>query len=269
MFVVKFYLNKSKIMIKKITQISFAIAIALFLVSCKNTKQKMQDYVNSYNNSTSMMQDEVITHTSAKALLQDNKIEIRIDTNLDQSASNKSIYKDMFPAFLGETMKKDPASVELINEGVTFEIYFLANNSTVLAELKVDREELKKLLAKNNTNSLDKNTGSDVDSEMQQMLALMNQNMPIVNEDGTKVLKIDISDKNELVYKIEVPKQYSEVLKGEGAKVLMKENILRSSDLKNIIGSIKRYGITTIKYIYQDAKGQLVNDIILTEKDLK
>ena len=257
-------------MIKKITQISFAITIALFLVSCKNTKQKMQDYVNSYNNSTSLMQDEVITHTSAKALLQDNKIEIRIDTNLDQSASNKSIYKDMFPAFLGETMRKDPASVELINEGVTFEIYFLANNSTVLAELIVDREELKKIMAKSSANSLNKeNTDSDSGSEMQQMLALMNQNMPIVNEDGTKVLKIDISDKNELVYKIEVPKQYSEILKGDGAKVLMKENILRSSDLKNIIGSIKRYGITTIKYIYQDAKGQLVNDIILTEKDLK
>ncbi|WP_207784957.1 hypothetical protein [Flavobacterium sp. HTF] len=258
-------------MIKKITQISFAITIALFLVSCKNTKQKMQDYVNSYNNSTSLMQDEVITHTSAKAFLQDNKIEIRIDTNLEQSKTNESIYKDMFPAFLGETMKKDPASVELINEGVTFEIYFLANNSTILAELKVDKEELNKLLAKNTTNSLDKkqNTESDSGSEMQQMLVLMNQNMPIVNDDGTKVLQIDLSNKNELVYKIEVPKQYSEILKGDGAKVLMKESILRSSDFKSILASVKRYGITTIKYVYQDKKGQFINDIVLTEKDLK
>lgn len=256
-------------MIKKITQISFTIAIALFLVSCKNTKQKMQDYVNSYNNSTSLLQDNMITHTSAKAFLQDNKIEIRLDTNLEPGQENRSIYKDLFPAFLGETMRKDQASVELINEGVTFEIYLLANNSTVIADLKIDKRELKNLMAKSNATDKKVDTDSGPESEMKQMLALMNQNMPIVNEDGTKILKIEIGAKNEIVYKVEVPKEYSEILKGEGAKVIMKENILRSTDLKSIIGSLKRYEVTAIKYVYQDVKGKFVNDVTLTDKDLK
>ncbi|CAC9976700.1 MULTISPECIES: hypothetical protein [Flavobacterium] len=258
-------------MIKKITQISCTIAIALFLVSCKNTKQKIQEYVNTFNNSSALFHNDIISSASAKAFLNENKVEIRIDTNLEQNESSKSIYNQMFPALLGEMLKSDRASMELIREGVTFEMFFLANNSTILAELKVDEKELNKILSKNNTPAVDRKelSSSGMNPEMQQMLAIMNQNMPIVNEDGTKIIKIEISDKNELVYKIEVPKKYSELLKGEGAKVLMKESILRSSDLKTILGSIQRYNITTIKYLYQDAKGNLVNDIILTEKDLK
>ncbi|WP_406843052.1 hypothetical protein [Flavobacterium soyae] len=258
-------------MIKKITQITCTIAIALFLVSCKNTKQKIQEYVNTFNNSSVLFQNDVISSASAKAFLAENKVEIRIDTNLEADESSKSIYSQMFPSILSEMLKSDAASMELIREGVTFEMFFLANNSTILAELKVDEKELNKILSKNNAASIDRKelSSSGLNPEMEQMLAIMNQNMPITNEDGTKILKIEISDKNELVYKIEVPKQYSELLKGEGAKVLMKESILRSTDLKTILGSIQRYNITTIKYVYQDAKGKLVNDIVLTGKDLK
>ncbi|MCD9575774.1 hypothetical protein [Flavobacterium soyae] len=258
-------------MIKKITQITCTIAIALFLVSCKNTKQKIQEYVNTFNNSSALFQNDVISSASAKAFLAENKVEIRIDTNLEADESSKSIYSQMFPSILSEMLKSDAASMELIKEGVTFEMFFLANNSTILAELKVDEKELNKILSKNNAASIDRKelSSSGLNPEMEQMLAIMNQNMPITNEDGTKILKIEISDKNELVYKIEVPKQYSELLKGEGAKVLMKESILRSTDLKTILGSIQRYNITTIKYVYQDAKGKLVNDIVLTGKDLK
>ena len=256
---------------KKITQIAFAFAVALLLVSCKNTKQKIQEYVNTFNNSSALFHNDIISSASAKAFLNENKVEIRIDTNLEQNESSKSIYNQMFPALLSEMLKSDAASMELIKEGVTFEMFFLANNSTILAELKVDEKELNRILSKNATTSIDRKelSSSGMNPEMQQMLAIMNQNMPIVNEDGTKILKIEISDKNELVYKIEVPKQYTELLKGEGAKALMKESILRSSDLKTILGSIQRYNITTIKYAYQDAKGNLVNDIILTGKDLK
>lgn len=258
-------------MIKKITQISCMIAIALFLVSCKNTKQKIQEYVNTFNNSSELLQNDVISRASAKAFLNENKIELRFDTNLEPNESSKSIYNQMFPTLLGEILKNDAASVELIREGVTFEMFFIANNSTILSELKVDQKELDNILKKSKMVDIDRKelSSSGINPELQQMLSIMNQNMPITNEDGTKILKIEISDKNELVYKIEVPKQYSELLKGEGAKVLMKENILRSSDLKTILGSIQRYNITTIKYIYSDAKGNLVNDIILTEKDLK
>lgn len=126
---------------KKITQIAFAFALALVLISCKNTKQKIQEHVSTYNNSSSI-KGHGITSTTAKAFLNDNKIEIRIETNLEENDENKLAYKDSFPDLLKEMIKNDQISTELINEGVKFDVYFLAYNNAILAQQLVDKEEL-------------------------------------------------------------------------------------------------------------------------------
>jgi len=126
---------------KKITQIAFAVMIMLVLVSCKNTKQKIQEHVSTYNNSSSI-KGSGITSTTAKAFLNDNKIEIRIETNLEENDTNKLTYKDSFPDLLKEMIKNDQISKELIEEGVKFDIYFLAYNNAILAQRVVDKEEL-------------------------------------------------------------------------------------------------------------------------------
>ncbi|TDW52407.1 hypothetical protein EV144_1011097 [Flavobacterium sp. 270] len=128
-------------MIKKITQIAFAFAVVLLLVSCKNTKQKIQEHVSNYNNSSSI-KGSGITSTSAKAFLNDNRIEIRIETNLEENDANKLAYKESFPALLKEMIKNNQISADLINEGVSFDVYFLAYNNFILAKQLVDKEEL-------------------------------------------------------------------------------------------------------------------------------
>ncbi|MFD1604927.1 hypothetical protein ACFSJW_05620 [Flavobacterium artemisiae] len=126
---------------KKITQIAFALAFALFLVSCKNTKQKIQEHVSTYNNSSSI-KGHGITSTAAKAFLNDNKIEIRIETNLEENEANMAAYKESFPQLLQEMIKNNQISTELINEGVSFDVYFLAYNNAILAQQLVDKQEL-------------------------------------------------------------------------------------------------------------------------------
>lgn len=126
---------------KKITQIAFALTFALLLISCKNTKQKIQEHVSTYNNSSSI-KGHGITSTAAKAFLNDNKIEIRIETNLEETDENRAAYKDSFPELLKEMIKNDQISAELINEGVSFDVYFLAYNNAILAQELVNKEEL-------------------------------------------------------------------------------------------------------------------------------
>ena len=126
---------------KKITQIAFFISIGLLLVSCKNTKQRIQEHVTTYNTSSSI-KGSGITSTSAKAFLNDNKIEIRIETNLEENEANKLTYKDSFPDLLKEMIKNDQISRTLIEEGVKFDVYFLAYNNAILAQRVVDKEEL-------------------------------------------------------------------------------------------------------------------------------
>lgn len=126
---------------KKITQIVFVFVFALFLVSCKNTKQKIQEHVSTYNTSSSI-KGHGITSTAAKAFLNDNKIEIRIETNLEENDANKAAYKDSFPDLLKEMIQNNQISSELIDEGVKFDVYFLAYNNAILAQQLVDKEEL-------------------------------------------------------------------------------------------------------------------------------
>jgi len=141
MFELKINYKNQKIMIRKITQIAFAFAVVLLLVSCKNTKQKIQEHVSTYNNSSSI-KGHGITSTTAKAFLNDNKIEIRIETNLEENDTNKLTYKESFPDLLKEMIKNDQISSALIAEGVTFDVYFLAYNNAILAKKLVDQEEL-------------------------------------------------------------------------------------------------------------------------------
>ncbi|MBZ4034586.1 hypothetical protein K6T82_07395 [Flavobacterium sp. 17A] len=126
---------------RKITQIAFVLTFALILVSCKNTKQKIQEHVSAYNTSSSI-KGNGITSTTAKAFLNDNKIEIRIETNLEENDENKLAYKESFPDLLKEMIKNDQISSSLIAEGVKFDVYFLAYNNAILAQKLVGQEEL-------------------------------------------------------------------------------------------------------------------------------
>jgi len=126
---------------KKITQIAFIFSFALLLVSCKNTKQKIQEHVSNYNTTSSIKGGNVVS-TSAKAFLNDNKIEIRIETNLEGTDANKLAYKDTFPSLLKEMVQNDQISPALIEEGVKFDVYFISYNNIILAQQLVDKEEL-------------------------------------------------------------------------------------------------------------------------------
>lgn len=79
-------------MIKKISQIACAIMMVFTIISCKNTKQKLQEYVVTYNKTIapSFRADDV-TLTTARGYINDDKIELRFETNLEQNETNKRL----------------------------------------------------------------------------------------------------------------------------------------------------------------------------------
>lgn len=135
-------------MIKKITRILFTVFFVLLLMSCKNTKQKLQEYVTNYNTEAASFKSENVTLTTARGYLNDNKIELRFETNLENNESNKNNAEENFSVLLKEMIKKDQISKELIEEGVAFHAYFLANDNTVLAKQIIKKEEMDLLLKK-------------------------------------------------------------------------------------------------------------------------
>ena len=135
-------------MIKKITHSFFAIILILTLISCKNTKQKLQEYVATYNSTAPTFKADNVTLTTARGYINDNKIELRFETNLEQNESNKNATIKRFPDLLREMLNKDQIPKELVNEGVQFDVYFLADDNTVFVKEIVNAETMPELIKK-------------------------------------------------------------------------------------------------------------------------
>lgn len=132
---------------RKIIPTLFAVVVLMSLVSCKNTKQKLQEYVITYNTSTAKnFHKENITLTTARGYMEDGKIELRFETNLEQNESNKGAAAASFPKLLKEMIKENQIPQELVEEGVKFDTYFLADDNTVLAKEVINKEALPNLL---------------------------------------------------------------------------------------------------------------------------
>ncbi|CAA9199949.1 hypothetical protein ACHRVW_06965 [Flavobacterium collinsii] len=133
-------------MIRRISRVLFAVSLVLLLISCKNTKQKLQEYVASYNATAANFKSENVTLTTARGYINDNKIELRFETDLPETEPNKQEAQEKFPQLLKELIGKDQIFKELVEEGVQFHVYFLANDNTVLAKEIVNKEVMTKLI---------------------------------------------------------------------------------------------------------------------------
>ncbi|WP_426485832.1 hypothetical protein [Flavobacterium sp. 2] len=258
-------------MIRKITQILFVLTILLSLSGCRDTKQKTQAFVNAYNNSASNFSNEIITSTKAKAFLDQKKVEINVETTLEQNENNKAVYGQLFPVFLKQMLSTDKDVKELVEEGVVFQVDFLANDNTSIAEFKIDQKELAALI-KNNASKPEVAVGpstSNGSPELQEILVMMNKSMPVKNADGSKIVKIYLNNENQLVYQVEMPEDVLKLLENKAANSLVKESILREGQVQKVVRSLLPYGIKDLKYEYLNAKGKIINYMIITEKDLK
>lgn len=131
---------------KKIIQISFTIALVIILVSCKNAKQQLQEYVTTYNSTAASFKAEDVTLTTARGYINDDKIELRFETNLQQNETNKVKANTSFPKLLKEMINKNQIPKELVEEGIQFDAYFLADDNTVLVKQIINKESLAELL---------------------------------------------------------------------------------------------------------------------------
>lgn len=133
-------------MIRKVSQILCAVMMVFMLVSCKNAKQKLQEYVTTYNSTAANFKAEDVTLTTARGYINDDKIELRFETNLEQNAANKTKAESSFPKLLKEMINKDQIPKELVEEGIQFDAYFLADDNTVFVKQIINKESLAELL---------------------------------------------------------------------------------------------------------------------------
>ncbi|MTH14283.1 hypothetical protein [Flavobacterium sp. LC2016-01] len=133
-------------MIKKISLILCFFTVAMLSVNCKNAKQKLQEYVTAYNTAAPSFKADHVTLTTARGYINDNKIELRFETGLEQNQANKMAGDLAFSKLLKEMINKNQLPKDLVEEGIRFDAYFLANDNTVLSKKIIDKESISEIL---------------------------------------------------------------------------------------------------------------------------
>lgn len=246
---------------------SLALFVAFLIVACSSTTSKMNDFIKSYNQYAGKMSNAMIKSTEAKKK-SEREIEIIFHTQ-ETSDGGEDFYKTALSSMIPAVFTSDESSKDLINEGVTFKLSFVDPDGTVLSNALVDKaklDEIMKTLQKDGK-STDIN---DSKNGLESMLTLLRKNLPmVIDESGIKIVDIQVSDKNELVYIAEVPQDLSENLKSAAAKELVRQEMLRGTKLKSVFESMKSFNVQKIKYIYKDTKGKEIMDLLFTPEDCK
>lgn len=121
-------------------------AVAILSVNCKNAKQKLQEYVVAYNIAAPSFKADNVTLTTARGYINDNKIELRFEAGLEQNQANKMAGDLAFSKLLKEMINKNQIPKDLVEEGIQFDAYFLANDNTVLSKKIIDKESISEII---------------------------------------------------------------------------------------------------------------------------
>ncbi|MCZ4245821.1 hypothetical protein [Pedobacter punctiformis] len=241
---------------------------SILFTSCKSTSSKMNAFVLSYN--ASAKPNGIVYSTNAEALYDKKIIKIRIVTNYALEDTKNGIVDKFLPTLFVQLLAGEDLARELINEeGVNFEVTFFTIRLSEFSSITIDKKKLaeleKEAKGKINADDLLNNTGN---SKIKNILSILNKNLPVKDKNtGLTILKIDINDKNELLYDISVPNSIAEKIKGKDASEVLKDDILRNGNSKQLFMNVRSLGITTLKYKYRDEKGNYLNEITLTQQD--
>lgn len=251
----------------KITILLFSV---LLLISCRNTQSEMAKFVIMYNNTSSYIVNDVIRATKAETV-SPTEIKITIDTRISDDMQSEMTEKS-FPALISSVLLKEKISSDLLDEGVNFKVNITDVNYTNITTVDINKNTIKNFTASDvssNTSAIS-TVESDVNSELNEMLAILNKSLPIEDKaSGFKIMKIEAGNDQDIIYYVQVPNEIAEVLKIEGADNLMKDEVLRNPELKQILQKANQYNINKLKYRMTNNKGEKLKEIVINEKDIK
>jgi hypothetical protein len=262
---------------KELTLLAFILGILLF--GCgRDTRSDMQEFVKAYNEPNLFNQlssrNNVITSSVATANYFDKIIKIKLVTKFTMKDLQNGMIAKVFPALISESINKERSTKYLIDHGVKFEVTLytdqLSDFSTVIIDKKKLDELSKQALEIRNSPDNNQESGSNNQSlETAQMLRILNQNLPVTDQKtGFKTTKISVSDKNEVLYTIVVPKKLESAIAKKESADLMKDDILRGESFKNLLAGVRILHLSGIKYECRNERGELLNEIVISENHL-
>ncbi|KQT16914.1 hypothetical protein ASG31_11115 [Chryseobacterium sp. Leaf404] len=245
----------------------FVFALAAMLISCKkSTETRTAEFVKMYNNTSDMMVRSAGFKSTKATTTPTGDVDIEIKTTYLDNDMEAELMKNAIPDIIGQAIQAEPSGKELLAEGVKFNLKVYSSNGTMMSAQTIDKTTKKgnidlEAIAKGDTPN---------SSQLNEILKVFSKSLPIVDKaSGVKIVAINADAENNIIYSAEVPDQYAEVLAADAAAQIMKDEMMRSPDVRQIFSQTAALGVNNIKYIYKDKTGKKLNEITIKRTDLK
>jgi len=245
----------------------FIFAVALMLVGCKkSTAARTEEFVKMYNNTSDMMVRTAGFKSTKATSTPTGDVDIEIKTTYLDTDMEAELMKNAIPDIIGQAIQAEPSGKELLAEGVKFNLKVYSANDVMMSAQTIDKTTKKGTIDLEGIAKGDKPDSA----QLNEILKVFSKSLPIVDKaSGVKIVAISADAENNIVYSAEVPDQYAEALATDEATQLMKDEMMRSPDVRQIFSQTKSIGVNNIKYIYSDNKGKKLNEIIIKREDVK
>jgi len=240
---------------------------SFLLFSCQSKNDKIQSFVDMYNRSSSMMTSYMIKSTKATSSGPD---EITIDVNTAHQGTDElesGLITSSLPELIGQAIKSEKLGQELLDSGVKFKLKIYSADGKVIVDEAIDKNKLKGN-APEDLKSI--GSGNATNSQLNSVLEVFNKNLPIEDKaTGTKIMSIKADENNNIVYTNEVSNSYKEMLQTDGAEQIVKDEMLRMPQIRQVFSKTEMLGVKKLKYVYTDTKGNIIKEITISKEDLK
>lgn len=249
---------------KKLLLIFFT---SILLLSCQSKSDKVRNFVEMYNRSSSTISNSMIQSTKAMSTGPD-EITIEINTTHQEADELESkLIITSLPDLIGQAIKSEKLGQELLDSGVKFNLKIYNANGRVLANEAIDYNRLKGTSQEDLKSVV---SGNATSSQLNSLLEIFNKNLPMEDKaTGTKVMSIKADANNNIIYTNEVPESYRAMLEEDGAEEILKDELLRMPQIRQIFSKTEMLGVKDIKYVYTDTKGKIIKEITITKEDIK
>lgn len=245
----------------------FIFAVAFMLVSCKkSTATRTEEFVKMYNNTSDMMVRSAGFKSTKATSTPTGDVDIEIKTTYADTDVEAELMKNAIPDIIGQAIQAEPSGKELLAEGVKFNLKVYSANDVMMSAQTIDKTTKKGNI---DLEAIAKGDKPD-SSQLNEILKVFSKSLPIVDKaSGVKIVAIKADAENNIIYSAEVPDQYADALATDAATQVMKDEMMRSPDVRQIFAQTSAIGVNNIKYVYSDSKGKKLNEITIKRSDVK
>lgn len=235
----------------------YSLIIALFTISCSTPDQKARTFVDQFNKEN---KHPILGNRKSIAHFEkDGNITLKIYTNYKGDELEIQLVEKSLPEIIGKQLLNDSKIIELLELGKEFNVYIYDAYNKKIAEESINKNSTFSPIEAKDTNSKAQ--------EFNNIIAILNKNLPITDEAGVTILSINIDNKN-LVYTAEIPDELKELFNIEGSSDLLKSELMKDKNLVDAFRQTQMYNIENIIYKYIDKKGNTLKEVKISSTDL-